>query len=250
MKENTPYRLDDNFYGNKELFKTVFQNPETIVVYDIDGILADTPKIVLKNFSNKHGINVNPEEIDNWTYLSDVSIRNNLDKDSIKHAEDDWYAKGPLYEAPRYLYIKPVVQKTISLYGQENNFVLTSRNPSLAEMTHKWFEREKLGILESNILMRKSGGIVNHAETAEYKVGQLKELSKIAPWVVFIDDSVAFIKAVVDSDIKNCLMVNIPLGIIRPNFSHERLIVINRYPVRIQAMYPLMDAINRATNNY
>lgn len=74
MKENAPYRFDENFFGNKELFKNVFQNPETIVVYDIDGILADTPKIVLRNFTNKNRINVNPSDINNWTYLSDIAL--------------------------------------------------------------------------------------------------------------------------------------------------------------------------------
>lgn len=164
--------------------------------------------------------------------------------------EDDWYAKKPLSDAPRYLYIKPVVQKTISLYGPENNFVLTSRNPGLTEMTHEWFKREKLEILESNILMRKNGGIVCQTETAKFKVSELKRLSKMAPWVVFIDDSVDFIKAVAESDIYNCLMVNIPLGKIRPDFNHKHLIIMNRYPTGLQAMYPLMDAIDRAIAKY
>lgn len=177
-------------------------------------------------------------------------VANNLDEEAIKHAEDDWYAEKPLYEAPRYLYIKPVVQKTISLYGKENNFVLTSRNPGLTQMTHEWFRREKLEFLESNILMRKDGGIVSQVETAKFKVSRLKELSKISPWVVFIDDSTNFIKAVADSDIGNCLMINIPLGKIRPDFNHKHLIVMNRYPVGLQAMYTLMDAIDRATINY
>lgn len=84
MKENVSYRFDENFFGNKELFRNVFQNPQIIVVYDIDGILADTPKIVLKNFAKKHGININSKDINNWTYLSDVAIANNLDEDAIR----------------------------------------------------------------------------------------------------------------------------------------------------------------------
>ena len=241
--ERKPYIWSELFLGNEELFQEVLRNPETIFVYDIDGIIANSPKVVLKNFADKHGIKVSAAEIDGWDYLTNVAKRSGLDADAVKNAEKDWYDASVLLKAPKYLYIKPVIQMTMRYYGSERNFVLTSRNYTLDESSYDWFKREEPELRNENILIRKEGD----SRSAEaFKVDNLKRLAKLAPYVVFVDDSIDFVKAVLDDGIKNCLVVNIPQGKVMPDFQHKRLIVIKRFPNEIQAMHPFMHAVERA----
>lgn len=244
--ERKSYIWSELFLGNEKLFQEVLRNPETIFVYDIDGIIANSPKVVLKNFTDKHGIKVSAAEIDGWDYLTNVAKRSGLDADAVKNAEKDWYDAGVLLKAQKYLYIKPVIQMTMRYYGSERNFVLTSRNYTLDESSYDWFKREEPDIKSENILIRKEGDS-RSAET--FKVDNLKRLAKLAPHVVFVDDSIDFVKAVLDDGIKNCLVVNIPQGKVMPDFEHERLIVIKRFPDEIQAMHPFMHAVERAISS-
>ena len=97
-------------------------------------------------------------------------------------------------------------------------------------------------IKPENILIRENGG-TDLVDSAKFKVDRLRELSKKAPWVVFVDDSTDFVHAVLTDGIQNCLVINVPQGKIIPGFKHERLVVINRYPEKYQAMYPFMCAV-------
>jgi hypothetical protein len=241
--ERQPYNLSELFIGNEKLFQEVLQNPKTIFVYDIDGIISNSPKIVLKNFREKNGINVSAAEIDGWNYLTNVAKKSGLDEETVKNAEKDWYDADVLLKSQRYLYIKPVIQMTMRHYGPERNFVLTSRNFTLDDSTFNWFKREAPEIRLENILIRKKGD-TRSAEV--FKVENLKYLAERAPHVVFVDDSIDFVKAVLDDGIKNCLVINIPQGKIMPDFAHERLIIIKRFPDKLQAMYPFFDAVRRA----
>lgn len=244
--ERQPYRFNELFSGNWELFKKVLQNPETVFVYDNDGIISDTSKEVYKRFSQKYGILVKTSDIDGWTYLTDVARSTGLSEDDIGHAEDDFYSPDVLEKSQNILYIKPVIQKTISYYGAKNNFILTSRDSEFKDVTISWFKRKFPEFLPGNILIRDGKKEITGEE---FKVESLKELALKAPWVVFVDDALKFVKAVLDApDIENCLVVNIPQGKVMPDFRHERLVVIKRFPDRIQAVYPLMDALDRALN--
>jgi hypothetical protein len=240
--ERQPYHLEDLFIGDRKLFQEVLQNRETIFVYDIDGILANSPKIVLKNFTEKYEIRTNPAEIASLDYLTRLAKKAGFSEDVIKHAEDGWYKPEVLLAAQRYLYIRPVVRKTVSYYGSKNNSVLTSRNPDLEMPTLNWFNREVPEIKNENILIRKKGDPMSGAD---FKVKNLRGLAAVAPWVVFVDDATDFTKAAIEANIDNCLVVNIPLGKIMPDFRHERLIIIKRYPEEIQAMYPFMYVIDK-----
>lgn len=242
MVEN-PYVWSELFGGNWSLFKEAVINPKTIFVYDIDGILANSAKIVFADFVKKTGIYASPLEINEWNFLSSLAKKLGLTTEQILHADDGWYDPELLLAAETYLYIKPVVQRTTSLVGPDNNFVLTSRNFRLRDSTNKWVGRKFPEILEQNILMRDSDLI----GATEFKVDNLDRLSKVGPWVVFIDDALDFVDASLKAKIPNLVVVNIPMGKYWPNFRHDQLILINRYPKRIQAMYPFMDAVFMAT---
>ena len=233
------------FTGNWELFQKVLENPETIIVYDIDGILLDTPKIVLNNFTEKTGIITKVAEIDKWNYLGELAENSELSKDIVDHANDDWFKPEVLVRAHKYLYIKSLIQKTVSYYGQERNFVLTSRNPNFKLSTINHFSHELPEIKSENIYIRDNGG-VDMTVSANFKTEKIRDLALKAPWVVFVDDSPDFSEAVLRDGPENCLVINIPLGKIKPTLPHERLIVIKRFPEDLQAMYPLKFMVDKA----
>lgn len=245
MKEYAPYRFNELFSGNWKLFQEALKNHQTVFVYDNDGIISDTAKIVYERFNQANGTSAQTSEITSWNYLTEYAKEQNLDQTIIEHAEDDFYDPGVLRQADRLLYIKPAINKTIKTYGAQNNYILTSRNPKLWYVTRKWFKEQFPEILPKNILIRKDGDKTNGED---FKVQKLQKLASEAPWVVFIDDASQFVNAVLKVHISNCLVVNIPQGKIMPETTNEHLFVIKRYPDSIQAMYPLMDAIDRASN--
>lgn len=240
--ERKPYIWSELFFGNEKLFQKILRNPETIIVYDIDGILAYSAEKVLKRFSDEYGIPTSPAETNGWGYLTNLAKAAGLPTEKIEHAEDFWYDPQLLLTVRKYLYMKPVVSKTIDLFGAEKNYVLTSRGPKFNDSTLIWLAREYPEIPAENLMIRNDAKI----DSAEFKTGCLRWLAKTAPWVVFIDDAIDFTKAAIDANIKNCLVINIPQGKVMPDFSHERLIVIKRFPDEIQAMHPFMHAIERA----
>ena len=242
--ERKPFVWREMYEGNIDLLEKVFQNPETVFVYDIDGILADSPKIVLKKFTEKTGIKTDPAEIDEWNYLTNLAKNAGLGGEHIKNAEVDWYEPEVLAVAQKYLYITPVLEKTLKYYGPARNFALTSRDPKLTEVTLKWFLWKIPKFKTENILIRTNP----ESGPSKFKVDNLIRLARKAPWVVFIDDHTDFAEAAVQADIPNCMVINIPLGKTMPDFRHERLIVIKRYPEYLQAMYPLMFMVDRAIN--
>lgn len=243
--ERKPFIWSELFIGNEKLFQEVLRNRETIFVYDIDGILINSAKEVYRRFTEKNGILAEPAEINRWDYLTELSKKAGLAKDTIKHAEDDWFKADVLSVSQRYLYIRPALDMTIKYYGADRHFVLTSRNPYLKTSTVDTLIHEFPKIKTENIFIRDNGGI-DLVDSAKFKVEKLQMLAKKAPWVVFVDDSIDFVKAVLDDGIENCLVVNIPQGKTMPDFRHERLIVIKRFPEEIQAMHPFMHAVERA----
>jgi hypothetical protein len=248
--ERNRYVFTESFFGNWEIFRNALKNQETKIIYDMDLVLADSPKVVFKRFtekySEKYGIKVDPIGIELWDYLTDVATRNKFTDEEIKHAEDDWYNPEVLSKAPRYLYTKPLVDKTINYYGAENNYVLTSREPYLKGCTLTWFNKHFPKILKNNILIREDP----RCQRDLFKVTTIRVLSSIAPWTVFVDDSTMFTNAVLRANIPNCLVVNIPSGFNAPNIEDDRFFVVKSYPERIHGMYTLLDAVNRATSNY
>lgn len=246
MHEQSPYRFSEMFTGNWGLFQKALQNPETIFVYDNDGIFSDTSKEVYKRFSKKYETPVKTTEIESWTHLTQVARNMGFGENDIKHADDDFYNPEVLEKSQSVLYIKPIIQKTVTYYGAKNNYILTSRNPEFKDVTMDWFKRKFPQIMPENILIRDGKSDIT---AEEFKITNLRNLASKAPWLVFVDDGLSFVKATVDADIQNCLVVNIPQGKIWPDFSHERLFIIKRYPDEIQALYPFMDAVNKALGN-
>ena len=197
---------------------------------------------VFSNFRNKTGIDVQPHEVDGWEFLKRVSIKNNLKQDIIDTAEDDWYRSDVLENSSRYIYARPIVRMTVNKYGIDRNLVLTSREHHLRSATENWMT-EHIPIPTSNLLIRERSSLL---KGKEFKVKEVKEKSQLADWVVFIDDSTDFIRGVLESGVKNCLAINVPQGLVKPDFNHEHLIVIGRYPEESQAMYPLYTYIKTA----
>lgn len=245
MAERGSYKLSELFSGNWNLFKEAVTNPKTAIVYDIDGILANSAKIVLRNFNEKFGLSVESSDIDGWDFLTNILKQKGFPESDIEHAKDDWYDASVLVRSQRNLYTRPLVKKTVNYYGSGNNFILTSRNSEFESATREWFGREFPEILPDNILIRKTGG-ADLADSAKFKVDSLKSLSEKFPWVIFIDDSIDFTKAVCEAGLPNCLVVNAPQGKIMPDFNYPNLFVVKRFPDSLQAMYPLMHAFEKA----
>lgn len=237
-----PYNFAENFSGNWDLFQRVLKNRETIFVYDNDGIISNTSKEVFKKFNEKYKINVDPADITEWNYLTRAAEATGLDEDAIKHAEDGFYDPAVLANTSAVYGIRRVISRTLSYYGPKRNYILTSRNPEFKDVTEAWFKRKFPEFLSENIIIRDSKNISGE----EFKVQKLQQLALKAPWLVFIDDGQQFIKSVLEADIGNCLVINIPVGRIEPKFTHERFFVFKRYPKDLQAVYPLNDAINIA----
>lgn len=243
--ERLTYRFNDLFFGDLELFKNAFNNPSSVIFYDGDGILFNTPKVVLKRFTKETGIATNQSEIDSWDFLTELATKAGLPSDVVKHVEDGWYDPNTLYEATRYLYMKSVVGKTIARFGNSRNFVLTAREPFLTDSTRASLIKNYPEIPLENLLIRNSSEV--NIGSSDFKVSKLSEMAKIAPWVILIDDAEENVKSMLNTDIKNLLVVNVPLGKTTVNIQDPRLVVIKRFPEDIQAMYPLMDAIDRVT---
>jgi len=241
MQEIKPYIFSEVFSGNWQKFKEAFLNPETIIFYDGDGVLFDTPKVVLKKFTSETGVTTDPAEIDDWSYLTSKATRAGLPEEIIHKAEDDWYNSDVLVQATRYLYMRPVVRETVRRFGARNNFILTAREPRLADSTRKSISKCYPEIPLDNLLIRSDTGI----DLELFKVDEIRRKAEKAPWVILVDDAIKNVRSALDAGIDNLLVVNIPLGLVRPNFTRENLIVVRRFPNTIQAMYPLMDAINR-----
>lgn len=244
MAEFEPYRLGELFKGNWDLFKEAVNSPNVVFVYDADGIIIDSPASVLLEFALKNRVRTDKQEIDRWNYLTYIAQTAGLDETVIKSAEDGWYKSEVLLEAPRYLYIRPVIDETISIAGIDKNFVLTSREPHLKESTLASLRIHAPEIPEKNILIRSVDEA--NVKPTDFKVNCIKKLAEKASWIVFIEDSTKYIKSVLDSGPENCLAINVPLGKIRPDFAHERLIVVERFPKRHQGMYVLLDMLSKA----
>lgn len=242
MVENNAYRWHESFSGNWDLYKTAVQNPKTIHVYDIDGILAYSARSVFDDFIRKTGVYVHPAEIDEFDFLTKIAKSHGVNGSQLAQANDGWYDPEILLKAPRYFYIRPVVQQSLRLAGPERNFVLTARKSSLKESTLKWFDRELPEMPPQNIIIRENGG----TKSIPFKVENLTRLSKLAPWVIYTEDALDYVKAALAAGIPNLLVVNIPQGKIWPSFRHDNLILLNRYTVKSQAMYPFHDTISRA----
>jgi len=246
ISERQPYRFSELFTGNWDLFQKAVQNPETIFVYDNDGIISDTSKIVLKRFNEKYGTSAKLADISCWSYVVEVAKNAGFSEDIICNAERDYYDPKVLEMAQTNLYMKSVIMKTLAYYGPDKNYILTSRNPDLKDSTLSWFKRKFPDILPGNILIRDGK---NKISGENFKIVELRKLAIKSPWVIFIDDGLSFVKSTLEADIGNCLIINCPQGKIVPDFTHDRLFVVKRFPDEIQAMYPLMDAIDRVFRN-
>lgn len=231
---------------NIHYLKSALADPETIFIFDADGIIVNSPAEVYRIFNTKvssFDVTVNPMDADHFHYLTKIAKLNNLPQEVIEKAEEDWYKNMPLYRSEPYDGMRKVVDETIGLSGRNRNYVLTARMPKLSRATHLWFCLNlPKKIPQDNILIRGKNSSV---KSDAFKVGKIKEKAETTTWVVFFDDSTKFVKSVSDANIDNCVVVNVPIGKIRPDFSHERLIVLGRYPEKEQSMYPLLDLIRR-----
>lgn len=237
------FSFEEKFVGDWELFREAINNPEVYYIYDADGVLVYSAERVFESFEKRYGIKVSPKDINAWNYLTNVAAEKGLSDESVTDAEKDWYNSSVLESSRRYLHAKPLVNLTVKLAGKEKNLVLTSREPYLAEGTYRWFDRNFPMLLRNNILIRNSDSEISGTR---FKVNSVRERAGQADWVVFMDDSTKYIKAVLDAGIPNCLAILIPQGVVKPEFSHDHLITVGRFPEEMQGMYPLYSAFKKA----
>ncbi|MFH1863682.1 MAG: hypothetical protein ABIJ85_02070 [bacterium] len=244
--EREPYRLKDFvFSGSTETLENILKSNDVLFLIDADGIIINSPKKILGNFENKYGIKVHPSTIDRWDILSEIAKINGLPEDVVATANDEWFQPEPLLASQPYLHIRPLLKRLINRYGLENNYILTSRNPGLRDCTVEWFNRH-FPELSNNILIRKDVSL----DGGDFKVEEITKRARDHKWVVFIDDALNFAKQVVESNIENVFVINVPLGVTRPDFEGKNLLVLGRYPMGLQSMYPLYHLFDRSHNLY
>jgi hypothetical protein len=218
-------------------------------MYDLDGVLADSADSVFRDFENENQIRVYPYKIDSWEYLTYIAKTSNLSDSQISNAESGWYDPEILGRAKRYSYTRPLVSLTMKLAGVDNNFVLTSRNsniPMMKDKTNSWINKHFGKFPDENrLIWDPNSGM----KASEFKAEEIKKRAKMFDWVVFMDDSGRYTKAALNVGCENILAINIPLGVIKPSFDHERLIVVGRYPEESQSMYPLYWAFKKAATD-
>ena len=242
--ERKRFNLPDYLhFGDGKLFASVVSNSKTTFIYDADGIIVNSPKEVFSDFAKRTGISVHPAQIDRWDTLTHIAKTSGLTAEFVNSAEDGWYDSHLLGSSQRYLYIKPLIKLTVRLSGPEKNFVLTSRLPFLKDVTVAWMRNQLSDFPEKNILIRDEE---NDMGESAFKVASVVELAKKAQWVVLFEDSIKYVERVLNEGPENCLVVNVPLGRIRPRIEHERLFVVGRYPGDCQGMYPLFQLMRNA----
>lgn len=243
-KEPKPYRFNEFFTGNWDYFKKVFTNPETRIYYDVDGILANSAKPVCEAVLQTYGIDIKPEEINDWSPFAIAAKAQDpsLTEEQSEERERFWYDNNTLMKSPRYLYMRSVVNLTSKLFGRERNFVLTSRDKEFQPGTCEWIAGNYPEIPQENVLTRDNS---REIRSRYFKTAKLAEAAKLVPYVVFVDDHIEFVETVLNARIPNILVIHIPQGIISHVSEHPNLVSFKRFPSRLQAMYPLLDAINR-----
>ena len=122
-------------------------------------------------------------------------------------------------QAKKYAFVKEIVETTINLSGTERNYVLTSRNANLEATTRASLRREFPNLSQENLMIRRDSAMSGE----DFKAKCLWWISKTSPWTIFIDDSTLFIKTALDANLSNLLAINIPQGVIRPNFTSPNL---------------------------
>lgn len=239
-KEHEIKPIDDR---RLETLAGVLKDPQTIFIYDIDGILADSPKEVFQRFNDRAGTNYKPHQNSRFDYLTSRAIADGLDSQIVDTAEDGWYDSKVLRSSDPVLYARSILYRTIYTHGADRNYVLTARLPRLENTTMEWFSEHFPKVPQDNILVR-----VNHESEVnedfeimkDFKVSEITRLSKIASNIVFVEDSVGFSKAVIKHGPDNCYIINIPMGEIHQDLQQERLFVFDRIPLEKQGLLPLM----------
>jgi len=235
------------FNGDWSRFVEAVNSENLGIVYDLDGMLFYTTYDVFQNFSIETGIDIYPKDVDRWDYLEYVATESGLDQDTVKKARAKWFDPKIIgRNAKRYSYTKPLVRLTTTLAGPENNYLLTSRPTNIPEMKE-----------ETELLIKKHFPIIPIQNLSMYnpdagiQAPETKaiELVKLAPrydWLIFMDDSVDNIRKALDTGLDNLVAINVPQGVIIPDFDDDRLITLGRYPNEIQSMYPLYNAFKCA----
>lgn len=230
------------YKGNLELFRKVVQSENVTYLYDADGLLVDSARSVFRDFRQRTGIQVFPKDIDRWDMLTETARKNSLPESLISTAENAWFDPDTLENSPLYLYAKPTLLETMHKVGKEKNFILTSRKPYLRTATENWMRKWVPELPLGQLLIRSD----DQVKETVFKAGQVAKYAEISDWVVFLDDSTKYVKAVLDSGIKNCFVINVPMGKTEVDFNHENLLVVGRHPEDLQAMYPLYTLFRKS----
>lgn len=212
------------------------------VVEDSDGVGINSPKNVHQICENETGVELRPYKTDRWNYISYTLVNNGKSTSEANKYEGLWYSSSVLRKSEPYLFMRPLVRTLIKHLGRERQYVLTARRPDLKEATIESYKCHYPEIPSENILIRDNDLL----DSEKFKKD---EIAKLMP-CIFIEDTFANLKPILnDPSFAKCLCIHIPLGVIKPEFHHERLIVVKRFPFKEQGMYPLFKLFERSFNN-
>lgn len=225
-------------FGDVENLEKALAHKRVGFIYDADGIIVNLPASVVPDFNRLTGLKYHPSLIENWKSLQDEVVMRASKKHLAGVAQNGWYDVGLVKIAPAYIYGLRLAKLTLGIWGPANNFVLTARTkyPELAPATREWFSEKLPKMRTGNIKF-------NHKKGPE-----VAELAMRLDWLVYFEDSSENIEDVLagEQPVKNCTVVQVPLGKIQPDFFHDQLIVVNRYPQLIQEMYPAYRLVKEA----
>ena len=234
-------------FENIDKFKDVFCSEKLRFVWDIDGILIDTPKSVLDLANKKYNFikPANPWETDEFDFLTKLGRISGFNDKVLESMEADWYKSFPMYKASPYEGIPEALEMAIDRAGPENNFVLTSRKPKLERATNLLIAREFPRIPCKNILIRKNLNLSGK----EFKMKGLKSLSDFDGVTILLDDVDEYIKAATEIHLDNLYMIAVPVGKLPITVEDPHLLVLERYPLESQGMLPLKNMLQRYFNS-
>lgn len=220
--------------GNLYLLDAFLRNENTEIIFDSDGVKINSPKKVLGIYNSKNNHVLRQHEIDCWDFMTQQGMLHGLSYDEANKFEELWYKPEVLGDSEPYLFMRPLIRMLARRRDPNKTFVLTARKPHLKEATIESYKCHFPQIPEENILIREN-------ELMGSEAFKKVEIKKRMP-CIFVEDSFANLEPILnDPAFANCLCVHVPLGLVKPNFHHERLIVLKRFPLIEQGMRPLYE---------
>jgi 5'(3')-deoxyribonucleotidase len=157
---------------------------ESTVLFDIDGVLADTAPPVIKEINKLFGLHLRVEAIDSWNYVTHEVKRLTGSAELGEKARQVWYKPDILAKADPIEGAVEAVKYVARVKGWRP-WTATARLPNAQEMTIEWVygnfpEIEKSG----GVYMRQPG---METEISEHEI-KLLAAGMLAP-LIYVEDN-------------------------------------------------------------